>query len=140
MSGLIGPQPVDHEVIEMVPEVTPDLLLVLSAGHLRHVDDLFLPHAYDLILEVGVDDLAMLLVEELHQPAESQAQVLKTVQIDPLPETGFLYGSQVSELCLHCGDRALLFEQHGDLDHSLPATLVIAYVALDQGKLHAPEL
>ena len=54
---------------EVVLQVGLNLLLILDTGHLRHVDDLFISHAYNLILEVGVDDLLLLLVEEGHQPA-----------------------------------------------------------------------
>ena len=56
----------DHDVVEMVLQVLLHLLLVLDPGHLRQVDGGILAHARDLVLEVGVDDRARLLVEEGH--------------------------------------------------------------------------
>ena len=61
----------DHDVVQVILQVVLDLLLVLDPGHLRHVDGRFLSHAHDLVLEIGVDDLAILLVEEGRQPTQA---------------------------------------------------------------------
>ena len=63
---LIGPQPVNHEMVAVAVEVAPNLILILGAGHFRHGDQLILPHVEHLVLEVRIDDLALLLVEERH--------------------------------------------------------------------------
>ena len=65
---LVGSQPADDQVIEMIAEVFLDLLLVLSPGHLRHVERPFFSNPHNLILEVRVDDLALLLVQEGDNP------------------------------------------------------------------------
>jgi hypothetical protein len=59
---LVGPEPVNDDVVEVVLEILLHLLLVLDAGHLRHEERCFVAHAHDLVPEVGVDDLARSLV------------------------------------------------------------------------------
>ena len=127
-------------MVEVIPQEVLDLLLVLGAGHLRHVDGRSIPHAHDIVLEVGVDHLALLLVEERHQPAQPAAQLLETVQVDPLPEIKLLHGGQVCELGLHHGDRALLLQQHGDFHDPLAEFLEVPGVAFRVGKLHCAQL
>ena len=48
----------------------------------RQEDGCVLAHGRDLVLEVGVDDLARPLVQEGHQAAQAHAQFLETVQGD----------------------------------------------------------
>ena len=111
-------------------------ILVLDPGHLRQVDGGVLAHGRDLVLEVGVDDLARLLVQEGRQAAQSQAQPLEIVQGDAFPEGALLHRGQVGELIRHRGNRALFFEQHGDLHHPPAVPLECARVALGEGQLH----
>ena len=88
---LVGPEAMDHDVVEMILQVFLHLLLVLDPGHLRQVFGDALAHGRDLVLEVGVDDRARLLVQEGHQTTQAQAQFLETVQGDAFPECALLH-------------------------------------------------
>jgi len=83
----------DHDVVEVVLHVVLHLTSRTGLQSSLACRRPFYPHPDDGVLEVGVDDLPRLLVEEGHQA--TQAQVLKTVQVDPLPEVALLHRGQV---------------------------------------------
>ena len=63
-------------------------------------------------------------------------RLLETIQGDAFPEGALLHRSQVGELCRHHRNRALFFEQHGDLHHPSAVLLECTRVALGEGELH----
>ena len=70
------------------------------------------------------------------KPRRRRRNSFKILQADPFPEGALLYRRKVGELSRHCGNRALLFEHHGDLQHSLAVPLECAGIAFGKGQLH----
>ena len=59
----------------MTAKVFLNLLGVLAAGHLGHEDGNVITDTRYLVLEVGVDDLALGFVDELDESAQADAQI-----------------------------------------------------------------
>jgi len=88
-----------------------------------------------LLLKPGRQKSIVAVESELHS-SRVRLDLFQARDVDAHPELGLLHRLQIAELRLHRGDRALLLQQHRDLDRLPPVLLEPAHVVLDRRQLH----